>query len=351
MTNTLTVAGDVSSALTYFAAVGLAVITDVEVGGSARLSFTADPQPKAQVHLGSVEPISLAAQILRIAQRWSEPESWAQGEMGYRDGKAVTQRSPFSPRIKVIEEREAWRAHQDFRWGHLDKLLENNDRIALEFIGGIGESAYWRFESNGRRPDHGASRWEMKTRNKGQEFIKDRVAPMVREIADWTPEQVLNGVSGEARQDFPGKPDPYSRTATGFTTPGPTDVALAFVALLGLSAFPLSLQTTRISTTPGAFPTTVLHTRHALLPIPVLPMTVDRLRTILVSKELAVASENLLAAEEAELRDEQLALGAPAAEMWLKQRGIPAIAKYAVLKTGSSSAPERQILTGEVRVL
>lgn len=349
--NKVTIAGDVSSALTYFAALGAATIADLESDIAAEIHYTEDSRPKAIVSIKELEPIQLATIILDVAKLWSAEESWVHGLLEYKDGKSFVPRSPFSPRIKVIDDSETWRKHQEFRWRHIDELFQDRDFLALDFVGAIGESAYWRFESNGRRPDHGASRWEMKTRNKGQEFIKDRLALMVDELANWTPEQILSGLTGETLRDFGGKVMADSRTSTGFTTPGPTDVGLAFVALIGLTAFPLSHQTTRISATPGAYPDNVLHTRFAVFPIPTVPISLRRLESLILSKELKTVTENILGKDESGNVSEDLALSNPGAESWLRKRGVPAVAKYSVLKTGSSSAPERQILTGEVRVI
>ncbi|MBD8030614.1 hypothetical protein [Corynebacterium gallinarum] len=351
MKSSLTVAGDVTSALTYFATMGIAQIAEVEISDRASIVYSSDPFPKAELHFDEVTPAQVADALRFVAQRWTQPGSWVVQTMPYPEGQSVVERSPFSPRVKVINDLDTWQRHQRFRLSHLDKLLVEADLTALELIGGLGEPAYWRFQGKDRRPDHGASRWEMKTRNKGQEFIKDRLALMCVELSDWSTEQILAGLDGSQVNDPLGKNASDSRTSTGFTSPGPTDVALAFAAIIGISIFPLSHQSHTLSITPAAFPSDILHTRYAVLPIPVVPVTLARLKTIILSHELHVVSSHELMEPEAEKGDSRLLLDGLAASTWLRQRGIVALAKYPVLKTGSSSAPERQILKGEVVVL
>lgn len=165
---TLTLARDFTSSLTYFAAIGLAMVVEEELGETVLISYSQDLSPKAQLHLGEVTAADAAEALRSVARRWAESGSWARETMGYPEKKSSAERSPFSPRIKVIDETTTWRKHQEFRARHLDLLLEEHDILALRFIQGLGESSYWRFDNKARRPDHGASRWEMKTRNKGQ---------------------------------------------------------------------------------------------------------------------------------------------------------------------------------------
>lgn len=348
---TLTLARDFTSSLTYFAAIGLATVVEEELGKTVLISYSQDTSPKAQLQLDGITAEDVAKVLHGVAGRWAESGSWVQETMDYPEKKSSMARSPFSPRIKVIEESATWEKHQDFRGRHLDRLLQEQDMLAIRFIQGLGESAYWRFDKKDRRPDHGASRWEMKTRNKGQEFIKDRLALLCQDLATWEVRDVLDGLRGEAIRDTIGKNAPDSRTATGFTQPGPTDEALAFAGLLGLTAFPPAHQISGISVTPGAFPRNVLHTRDMVLPIPAKPVTLQRLVSLLLSKELATVSRALLARESGQPLDPDLALAEPAATTWLQARRVPAVAHWPVLKTGSSSAPERQVLDGTVVVL
>jgi CRISPR-associated protein Csb3 len=60
-------------------------------------------------------------------------------------------------------------------------------------IGALGEPAYWPTDRNA---DAGASRWEMKTRNQGAEFVGNRLVPLAQAVAARTIEQTLTGLTG-----------------------------------------------------------------------------------------------------------------------------------------------------------
>ena len=106
----------------------------------------------------------------------------------------------------------------------------------------------------------------MKTRNRGQEFVKDRLRPMCADLATWEPSAMLSGITGQTLYDsLDDKPE--SRTGTGFTVPQPTDTALAFCALVGIANFPVIHQVHRIGVTPGAYPYNALHPRLMVLPV------------------------------------------------------------------------------------
>lgn len=336
----LTLEGDVTSALTYFAALGIASVAESEKVDEVRIGFTDEPIPKIQVHFDIDSLQTIGQAITDVANRWTRDESWTQVTMEYTDGKKKVARSPFSPRFKPIEQSTDWLRHQNLRWKVLDTLTQQGDGLALNLIQALGEPAYWRNEKKSPRPDEGASRWEMKTRNRGEEFILHRFRDMCKEVSQRTPEEILEGLTGAVVRDFGQRESIDSRTATGFRTPGTTDVTLAFTALIGISNFPLSHHVDRIAVTPGAFPTTSLHPRWAVLPISSSALKPARMRSILISQQLATAS----------VREGDVPLQ-EAAKTWLKEREIPLLVHYQILKTGSSSAPERQILSGEVEFL
>lgn len=53
------------------------------------------------------------------------------------------------------------------------------------YFGALGQPSYWSGEQTNHslRSDFGASRWEMVTRNKGQEFIGGRLFPLAQKVA------------------------------------------------------------------------------------------------------------------------------------------------------------------------
>src|SRR5699024_1466252 len=138
-----------------------------------------------------------------------------------------------SPRIKAIQEPETWQELQAERLSAIDEAYCPTPRwLDLAFISGLGEPAYWVADSQGKcRPDSGASSWEMKTRNRGEEFIGNRLAGLCQVVADRTPEQVLTGLTGKEPRDEIGGGNINSRTPTGLSFPAPTDNALAWCAL------------------------------------------------------------------------------------------------------------------------
>lgn len=345
--NRIQIAGDAQSALTHFALYGLANIIQDELDQPVFVSFTDEVDPQAVIETEATDS-AVAEAVSLVAKRWSDPESWVQDTLSYPDKKKNVDRSPFSPRIQVISDPDVWKAHQRFRYTHLDHLEQENDHLALRLIAGLGETSYWRFQGKDRRPDHGASRWEMKTRNRGEEFIVHRFAPMCLELSTWTPADIFSGIIGEKTNDTLGKQKSDSRTSTGFTTPRATDVALAFCGLVGLGSFPVLPQTAAISVTPAAYPRNVLHTQRMVLPIPAQAVTMSRLEGILVSAQLAHASYD---GHENWDDEKKAILEQSAARKWLHSRGMGALVHFSVLKTGSSSAPERQVLTGSIEAL
>ncbi|WP_426716400.1 hypothetical protein [Corynebacterium auriscanis] len=344
MTARISLAGDVSSALTHFATYGLAILVEEEiVGARVMISYTHDPQPRSVLEIGGVTEVDVAEAIRKVAIRWSLPDSWTQSVMEYPDGKKVESRSPFSPRIKAFGDRKTWVKHFAFRHDFLDRL--SDDGLALQFINGLGEAAYWRKESNSPRPDDGASRWEMKTRNRGEEFVVHRFAGLATEVATWDPWQIVEGLKGRSVNDVIGKNNSDSRTSTGLTRPQPTDNALAFVALLGMGLMPPIPNVRGMSITPGAYPQHTIHPRLMILPVPSEYVTVERIRSIIYSAQLDVVARRIL---EGSVNDPELD---EAERVWLKHRNIAALAVFPIFKGGSSSAPERQVLDGSLVIL
>ncbi|WP_408911251.1 hypothetical protein ACKFRZ_00730 [Corynebacterium gottingense] len=218
--------------------------------------------------------------------------------------------------------------------------------MALQLIQSLGEAAYWRFLGRDPRPDHGASRWEMKTRNHGEEFISQKLFKYVETLRDWDTEDILAGLLGQRIEDpFGGD---ASRTPSGFTPPGRTDLALAFAALIGIGQFPVSARAQHMALTPCAYPDTALHTKVAVLPVPTVPLTPERFEGIVLSQEW-VSVVNVFGAEEIGRAPESLLHDS--AITTLQQFGVPAAAVFRVRRIGSDLAPERYFERGKVRLL
>lgn len=350
---TMTLAGNVKSALTHFALYGLARVCENAGMQKIRVRWTREAVPQAQLLAPQNEDEEIAEAVLTLVKQLAEEGQWPDIRVSYGTGKQEKEFSPFSPRIRGIQAEknpDDWSRHQTSRHEALDKLTAERRLLDLMFLGSLGEAAYWRFDNKEPRPDHGASRWEMKTRNRGEEFVQDRFSKLCAELAQWDRAEVLDGLLGRAVNDSLGKNKADSRTSTGLTPPGPTDMALTFVALLGISAFPLAHQISRLSVTPGAYPVRSLHPQVMVLPVPVGEMTMARLQSVLVSQEfaqvLAHHGESLNGTTAGKSAGDAVDL--EASYRWLQSRGVPGVAQFQVLKTGSSSAPERQVLQGRV---
>ena len=362
---TLTIAGDYTSALTHFALYGLSLMVEQKHPGTVTVGWSQEGQPRAQMHAEGVSEEEIAECVHSYVSSLAADGSWVNVNQSYGAGKEAAVFSPFSPRIRGIDAEkypDDWASHQKTRQAHLDALMERDDLLSLLWIAGLGEPAYWRFDAKALRPDHGASRWEMKTRNRGQEFVKDRLRPMCADLATWEPSAMLSGITGQTLYDsLDDKPE--SRTGTGFTVPQPTDTALAFCALVGIANFPVIHQIHRIGVTPGAYPYNALHPRLMVLPVlfgraasaqgedsnstQAGGVTPARLRTVLRSHAYRrVVDELGKAMERGSLSSDIFVSELADEKAILREKGVQAFIAFPIAKVGSDSAPERQILKG-----
>ncbi|WP_019927806.1 hypothetical protein [Nocardia sp. BMG111209] len=339
--NTFPLAGADTSALTHFALYGLANITESETGHLVQLRWNPDTRT-AELHSTATTQEDIARTVHAHATRCAADGSWLHARVDH-GGRAGT--AAFSPRIKLAESDEEWRALQQVRHAHLDTLLAEDAHLDLTMIGCLGEPSYWRFEGKDRRPDHGASRWEMKARNKGQEFVNDRLLPMAKTVAARTPDAILRGLLGHTVTDELGNDKPDSQTSTGFTRPAPTDCALAWCALWGITNFPIAQRISVISRTPSAFPARVLHPTAMALPLITEPTTTARLRTLLTSSALDLYAEHLIRHPDTPTTTTE------AAGKWLTARHVTALILFPIQKVGSDAAPQRFVLDGRVEPL
>ncbi len=342
----LHLAGADTSALTHFALYGLANIVESETAHTVLLRWNPETRT-AELHLDALHHDDIGQAVHAHATRCAEQASWLHARVDH-GGRPNT--AAFSPRIKLADTDEEWRTLQNVRTTHLDRLLDTDAYMDLAMIGGLGEPAHWRFVSKERRPDHGASRWEMKTRNQGEEFVGQRLLPMAEAVAARTPEAILDGLTGKTIIDELAGRKPNSQTATGFTRPATTDCAVAWCALWGITNFPTIHRISAISRTPAAFPGRVLHPTKMVLPIITNPITTARVRTILVSEALDTIADHLIG-RPTDDHDEPDTTGAEAASKWLEARGIPAVMLFPIQKVGSDAAPQRIVLAGQVKLL
>lgn len=341
-------AGSITSALTSFAGLGLALILEADGAQRVRLGWTDEEEPRMVVTAAGLDDDMIAAAVHRHAEACTREGSWVQSDL---DGPPWNEDSAvFSPRIKSPHGKankatpspnrviERWRALQEARHCGIDREGDGSDfGEGLEFIGALGEPAYWRFRSKDPVPDEGASRWEMKTRNRGEEFVGNRLRRLAEFVAARDVDGVRNGLEGRHLIDeaYKGKRSEESRTPTGLTTPRWTDSALAWCALWGIASFPVIHRVEGASVTAAAAPVGKFTPEALVLPVLVGPHSLHRWRTLLVSDQLirARSADDL------------------SARTWMASHGARAVITFAFHLSDNANAPERSLGVGELDVL
>lgn len=351
--------GSAASALSHLMLVGLAAVIEESGEHEAVFAWSSETMP-VPVLWTELAADQIAAIVRAHAMRHTKSASWVQaeaagGELRGRRLFAPRAAAPKAPAVSSAESMATWKEG----WGCLarerhDLLDQAGDVVTLldlRMLAGIGEPAWWRCTGKDNQPDMGASRWEMKTRNRGEDFVKHRLGPLAESVAARSETEVWSGLSGQRLMDeVGGAPD--SRTPTGLTLPRPTDNAQAWCALWGISALPtIHTATTRVahghSQSPGTFPRNRVHPERAALPVFTSATTVSHYRAICVSE----AFDRLVAESPPNLSGSGPSAARMAAAAWLKEQGVRAVMQFGVQKVGSASAPERQLLAGRAEVL
>lgn len=339
MASECTLWGDVTSALDLIVPVGLVAVLDEAGLGPASFFWDADAVPsRARVSCASPSKGEMAEAVRRHAERHTQADSWVQARI---QGISNAGKGLFSPRasLNARDWQEYLTQRAEWLTAHQAQLTE----LDWAMMAGLGEPAWWRASDKDPQPDKGASRWEMKTRNRGEEIITHRLQPLAHAVSNRSGDQILTGLlEGVRVTDECGGNSAASRTATGFTTPQPTDNAKAWLALWGLSALPpLPMSTDAaagFSQSPGMWPRSRVHPTRAALPIVTKPYGWRGYRALLMSRyfdQAASPSEP----------------GSKTAQGWLSSQGVAAIAHIPIRKVGSDSAPERQMLSASIEVL
>ena len=337
----LMLSGDARVALSHMAAIGLAAIIEEGGDNSVSLRWTAALASRALITTERAGWQEVARAVREHARAHIAESNWTAASVG-GDGDDA---GLLSPRIKTPDDAEGWRRLTDRRRDAFDGLVTDRRWLDLRMIGALGEPAYWRFDRQGKpRPDDGASRWEMKTRNRGEDFVRHRLRKLASSVASRDIAAVHDGLTGAALVDeIDGSPG--SRTATGLANPGPADNAVAWCALWGISQFPVVPRISRQSSTSGhiSIGGGAGSRKQDLfcIPVPARPVRLARLRSVIVSRQLA----DTAAAAASGRADE---IEAQVARQWLLARGIGAVAVFPIGVFGSANAPERRALTGEI---
>jgi CRISPR-associated protein Csb3 len=247
-------------------------------------------------------------------------------------------RGLMSPRITGLKTADDWNTHQAARETILDELTNAHAWTDLRYLAALGEPSYWSFNRrNEPLQDDGASRLEMQPRNRGSEFVGNRLRPLTEKLLARKPGKIAAGLDGSSISDeLGGKPDSVS--ATGLTTPGPVDNALVWCALWGIGQLPLALRREGAARTSGHLG----RSRQEWFYVPAWtgPWRPARLRSVLASTQLRAAA----AAGLPDIGDD---LAARSAATWLRAHGTFGVLRFPIGRFGSDNAPERRALRGE----
>lgn len=368
--NKLNIRGDFTSALTHFAAYGAAAILEQQLGITCRIELSSLQSLSVSVDDASYSPTDLATAIQKHAS--DRVDSWVTLTHEHLGSTTGT----LSPRIKAAQESKTWQELQARRLAAINESYSPSPAwLDLAFISALGEPAYWFTNVQGKNlPDNGASSWEMKTRNRGEEFIANRLAGLCHAVAARSPQEVLDGLNGANPRDEEGKGKLDSRTPTGLSLPAPTDNALAWCALWGISLFPVlhnagvsasssPRATGRRSETTGvlrSLPRPRKNIRaYTYLPLVDEPVRLARLKTILVSGALArqaayltlTTTENYWNSKDVpKLEKLKFSLDRPADQAWLQRKGCNGILTAYINQSDNINAPELHVVSGTPHV-
>ncbi len=322
--------------LTHAALWGAGAIASTVCGGS-RIGWTAGLAPAPVLRGIGIE--DLADAVHERAVQATDPEHWVQAGLPHEPERAL-----FSPRVKTLPDEASWVAWQQARAEHVNRLTTDVSVLDLRMLAGLGEPSSWH-EFNGKpRQDHAASRLEMQPRNQGSEFVGTRLRLLAAAVGGRSPEQVAAGLTGARRVDEAGNDSPDSRSSANLRPPGPTDNALAWVAMWGLASAPVVHQLRRPSRTAIHLPwqrdmglSDEVRAGHFVVPLWRGWWTVARLRSVLSSRALAEVGTFALTADRVPAGREQ---------QWLTSRGVTGVVVMPVHTYGSTSSPERRAMSG-----
>lgn len=323
-------------ALDHFAGYGLTSILEDAGEQDLRLRWTDEAVPRLILSGLNRDALTVSTTVKDHATRHTDPQSWIQRTTTVRRKGKDNEVGLFSPRIAAPEEPNGWKVLFAERRSVQDEA-DNAGWLDATMVQALGEPAHWMFGQKDAQYDSGASRWEMKTRNRGEDFTRNRLSRLAAVISVRTPEAILSGLTGKTLSDEAGRDSADSRSGTGFTRPGPVDNALAWCALWGVASFLLIPQDTTLAATPGSWPRNRVHPNQMTLPLVTSPTSPAKLRRIIRSRTFDVAA--YATGNNADVSN-------AASREILRKIGVTGFVRFPILKTGSSSAPERQVLAG-----
>ncbi|HEY6423404.1 MAG TPA: hypothetical protein VIY28_09210 [Pseudonocardiaceae bacterium] len=326
--------------LSHLALFGLGAILE-EAEANPYLGWTRGMDPRPVIHGAGCAPADVAVAVRAHAAYRAEPDAWVNRTLPDKSKL----RGLMSPRLTTLAIPEGWRDLEERRNDTIDEVTARRAELDLRMLGALGRPAYWRMYQRQRRQDDGASRWEMQPRNQGSEFVGTRLSPLARAVADRSDVQVLDGLTGAAPIDEVGHGKADSRTPTGLAAPGPTDNALAWCALWGLSQLPLALRAHDAAITSGHVGKPTAGRFHTLTWNGGWRMA--RLRSMLASRQAREVAQSPVA-DRVDSRGIAGVVSDESARRWLAARGVTAVLCFPVSRYGSDSAPERRAGLAEI---
>jgi CRISPR-associated protein Csb3 len=327
---------DVRVLLWHMALYGLGAILQDAGINDLRLSWTPGMQPRARITGEGLTDLRIDELVREHARIHAIEPSWVLRDVKLGD----SQRGLMSPRLTPFGDAELWKQVQDARHHELDLLTEARAWLDLRQISALGEPCYWsRNWQHNVMQDDGASRLEMQPRNQGSEFVGNRLRKLAQAVDTRHPGSVVTGIDGTSVTDEAGSDKVDSRTATGLTNPGPTDNALAWCALWGISQFPITPQINGTALTSGHLGR--VRSEWFYAPVWQASWSPARLRSLLVARQLRDAAG--MGLPERWATDPALGV---AASSWLAARGVIGVVRFPIERFGSDSAPERRAMLG-----
>lgn len=349
--NVITLNADLYDLFQVFTVFGLAAELEQAMNEPAEVWWDTE----GNAHITCAEAtIGDGAKVVKEHAELSVKSDWMTARTVFADGKGKEQvRATLSPRVgRFAESDGSYHKLQTDRWRAIDSISFSN-ALDWRFIGALGEPANWWVDKIATNPDYGASAWEMKTRNRGEELLQNRLSLLGEKVAlrDWI--AVEAGLTGESVIDEAGKNAFDSRTPTGLRRPGPTDNAAAWCALAGLSVTgvrpiaPSSLRARPRSVTYGSTYTKDSGNRTTIwlyAPIPTEPTTLSRVRAVFRSAQLERFVREAVEKNASEVRDGSRIPGKgsvpSASAAWLRDHGIGGVVIARKYFTDNPNAPE-----------
>lgn len=289
----------------------------------------------------------MAAIISEHAKRWAQSlplnseDDYTIVSESNTSGKTL--HATMSPRLSGLSVPCGWRKLQKDREAAIDSMRTFGD---YRYFGALGQPSYWSGEQSHKlRSDFGASRWEMVTRNRGQEFIGGRLLPLSQCVAARSVENIRDGLLGTKIEDEIGNNKSTSRAATGLHAPAKTDNARAWCALMGVAAFP-----TRVTTrgddmardSSAALFQIKGPVRFAILPLFDQYWTTAEYRSVVRSEALARFGIQKILSTDTEMQLVDVSSD------WLEEKGVAACCIFNQFVSDNASAPERWLEQGEI---